>query len=274
MEGAQATPQKNDSDPRFRIPWDQPGFCPGKDAAAMQERRRALVAGFFPMQVGDALIYRAPAVSTEAVREVAQALIQARDIAGNQLDWSKRAPPPPVYLYATQDAMREVACVSAQTVGYYDGAIHLSGDPNDGAEQLRQTVVHEYTHHALRTLGVTAPMWLHEGMAMVFAEEGWWRARQERLEQWLVESHLPFDALVKASPHTADAPFATATYFQSYAMVRFLLYRRGPDILRALTRDLAAQRVTLQDAFPRGAGLSASELEGQWRPFVEQGGTR
>jgi hypothetical protein len=231
-------------------------------------RRQGLYARFSQTSIGEASIRHAPEVAAARLREIAEALQAARARATDLVDWAPTAEPPPVIAYRDDDQMRGVACINQLAIGYYDGSIHLSVDPKHVVRHLRETIVHEYLHHVLSTVGVRLPTWFHEGLAMYAAQETWFTDPRLRLATWLKHEHLPFEAMVPAFPHAADEPFAVAAYYQSFMMVRFLTQRRGPAILRALAHDLAARTVAPTAAFSHAAGLSPPDLESAWQQFV------
>ena len=82
------------------------------------------------------------------------------------------------------------------------------------------------------------------------------------------DSQLPFEALVTAFPHTADEPFAVATYYQSYMMVEFLRQQRGADVFRGLARELAAGTLPPERAFQLASGLPPGKLETAFAAFL------
>jgi hypothetical protein len=256
---------------RFGIRWDLPGLCPGESGVATLVRRQALFAGFNSTAIGDLQIRHAPQVPPAALRQVAVAMARAREVAATLIDWSPSAPPPPVVLYRDDKQLQGVACVNQAAIGYYDGEIHVSLDPVHSAQHVAETVIHEYMHHALNSLGVRAPMWFHEGLAMFAAGERWFADPRLRLRGWLAQTHLPFESLVTAFPHTADEPFAVAAYYQSVSMIEFLRERQGPASFRTLARDLAAGSTRPDQAFARGAGLSPAQLEAAWNAFMRDG---
>jgi hypothetical protein len=248
--------------------WGLPGLCPGEDTIALLTRRQALYASFVVASIGDASIRHAPEVPGATLRHIAEALQTARTRASDLVDWPPAAEPPPVIVYRDDDQLRGVACINQVAIGYYDGSIHLSIEPRHVARHLRETIVHEYLHHVLNTLGVRLPTWFHEGLAMHAAQETWFADPRLRLSSWLKQSRIPFEAMVPAFPHAADEPFAIAAYYQSFVMVQFLIQRRGPAILRALAHDLGARTVTPTAAFAHAAALSAPDLESAWQQFV------
>lgn len=211
-----------------------------------------------------------PSVDGATLGRLALELQRARAGVGEWVDWPANAPPPVLVVYQTSEQLRGVACASAQTVGYYDGRIHISIDTELTEALVDQTLVHEYVHFALNSLGVPRPMWLHEGLAMQVAQETWWASSRLDLVRWLKTDHLPFDAMVLAFPHTADEKFALAAYFQSYKMVGFIQAMRGPNATRELVRRLSSLATSDAEAFLVGAGLSPGALEAHWQRHVQE----
>ncbi|WP_257460430.1 peptidase MA family metallohydrolase [Archangium lipolyticum] len=256
---------------RFQVRWGESGLCGLGDARRVAQRH-ALLGTFVALGAAGTTVRHDPHVDPVVLREVLSVLgaVQSpsqspiRRVFGRELD---RLPPPEVYVYRDVQQMLDVSCVNRAAIGYYDGAIHLSGDPRHGIETLRQTVVHEYVHHVLIGLGIKVPMWLHEGLAMKLAGENWWVDPSLGLVAWLRDQHLPFEAMTGAFPHTADEKFALAAYYQSFAMLEFLWDRQGDDGVAALVRALARGELDAKEAFS-STGVSGDALEQAWREFL------
>lgn len=265
----EAGPREREDDVRFQVRWGDDGQCGSKRRAAMHAERDSLLSSFPTRTFGEATIAFDPRVDSRLVALVADRLVTARAATAQWIDWLPNVPPPPTIVYFDTAQLQSVACVSAQTIGYFDGRLHLSADPSLSEVMVGQTVIHEYVHFALNTLSIPKPMWLHEGLAMRVAEETWFQDSRLDFARWLREHRLPFDAMVYAFPHTADEKFALAAYYQSARMVDFIQTQRGPTAVRELVRLLSTQAVTPDDAFVRGAGLTPSSLEPYWREFVQ-----
>lgn len=259
------------ADRRFQVRWGENGLCgPGDTRRAAQ--RPALLGTFVATYAANTAVRHDPQVDPIVLREVLSVLnaVQSpsqspiRRIFGQDFD---RLPPPDVYVYRDVQQMLDVSCVNRSAIGYYDGAIHLSGDIRHGLHTLRQTVVHEYVHHVLIGLGLKVPMWLHEGLAMKLAGETWWADPSLGLVAWLQGQHLPFEAMAGAFPHTSDERFALAAYFQSLVMLEFLQDRKGEDGVVALVRALVRGELAAKDAFSSTV-ISSGSLEQAWREFV------
>lgn len=259
------------ADRRFQVRWGESGLC-GPGDARRAAQRPALLGTFVALDAAGTTVRHDPRVDPVVLGAVLSVLraVQSpsqspiRRILGREPD---RLPPPEVYVYRDVRQMLEVSCVNRSALGYYDGAIHLSGDTRHGIETLKQTVIHEYVHHVLIGLGLEVPMWLHEGLAMELAGETWWVDPSLGLVAWLRDQHLPFETMTGAFPHTADERFALAAYYQSLAMLEFLLERRGDDGVAALVRALARGEVAPNEAFS-STGVSGEALEQAWREFL------
>lgn len=265
----EAQPPEREDDARFQVRWGDEGQCGSKRRSAMRAEREALLASFPTRAFGEATIAFDPRLDPRVVALVAERLIAARAATAAWIDWLPNVPPPATIVYFDTAQLQSVACVSAQTIGYFDGRLHISADASLSEVMIGQTVVHEYVHFALNTLSIPRPMWLHEGLAMRVAEETWFQDTRLDFARWLREHRLPFDAMVYAFPHTADEKFALASYYQSARMVDFIQAQRGPNAVRELVRLLSTRAVTADDAFVRGAGLTPSSLEPYWKDFVQ-----
>lgn len=262
-------PREREDDARFQVRWGDEGQCGSKRLSAIRAERESLLASFPTRTFGEASIAFDPRLDARVVSLVAERLVAARVATAQWIDWLPNVPPPATIVYFDTAQLQSVACVSAQTVGYFDGRLHVSADAALSEAVIGQTVIHEYVHFALNTLSIPKPMWLHEGLAMRVAEETWFQDSRLDFARWLREHRLPFDAMVYAFPHTADEKFALASYYQSARMVDFIQAQRGPTAARELVRLLSTHAVTADDAFVRGAGLTPSSLESYWKDFVQ-----
>lgn len=261
-------PRARADDKRFTIRWDDEGACAEKPRIQLKPARDAMLATFLERRIGDAVFLHDPRVDPSELTRLFARLQSARVATAAWIDWAPNTPPPATIVYRTSEQLRSVACVSEQTVGYYDGRLHVSADPELPAPVVEQTVVHEYLHFALNQLGVSKPMWLHEGLAMHVAEETWFTTSRLDFKRWLQTNTLPFEGMVYAFPHTADEKFALVAYYQSFRMVEFVMDQRGPAAIRSLVSQLSSRSLTAEDAFVQGAGLSPSTLEAHWQRFV------
>jgi hypothetical protein len=173
-----------------------------------------------------------------------------------------------VFVYRDVAELHRFSCVSPTADGYYDGAIHVSAVPRAGG--IRSAIDHELVHHALRTRGVRAPFWLHEGLAMYVSGERWWREPKLGLVAAARREHVPFAAMTWPAPDTASD---ARTYFQSLAMVAAVMGPgedgQGLARIRAVVDDLSSRRVTPEDAFAAGLGTSRDdEIERSWQAAI------
>jgi hypothetical protein len=130
-------------------------------------------------------------------------------------------PAPPVFVYFDQELMKAAACINEDVVAFYDGALHLVVSRSD----LQQSVTHELTHHALFTSGMVGPAWAQEGIAMLVAQETWWKA-PARL-QLLARSPFSAEQMEELIPYKLPADQAVTFYVQSALTVQCLLARRS-----------------------------------------------
>jgi hypothetical protein len=127
--------------------------------------------------------------------------------------------------------MKAAACINENVVAFYDGALHIVANRND----VQQSLLHEYTHHALFSSGFITPAWAQEGIAMNVAQERWWR--DDRYLQALVATPFSPEQMDRNIPYKLPSEQAVAFYVQSAALVECLLHERKwglPDLLAAL----------------------------------------
>jgi hypothetical protein len=103
--------------------------------------------------------------SAEFARTVARYLDDARGLVGQQLG-AVPAEPMGVVLYGRASYLKTHGHrFSFQTVGFFDGRIHVVSAAHPAGE-LRTLLVHEYTHALFREqTGGDRPYWLNEGLA-------------------------------------------------------------------------------------------------------------
>lgn len=249
--------------------WMQPGLC-GSRHGARAGARDALLATFVSLPDAPTTIRYDRRVSAATLEAIGKALEIAVERVRARTGLSI-PPSPRIYVYADLAQLQQVSCVNRAAIGYYDGAIHLSGDARHGQRAVVETVVHEYVHHVLSALGISTPMWLQEGLAMDVAGETWFLDPSLGLVAWLQGGHLPFEAMGAAFPHASDESFALAAYCQCYAMVQFVRQRRGEVRLRELLVVLLQGQVGAAEAFSWAAGLSGAPLERAWSDAVARG---
>ena len=152
-----------------------------------------------------------------------------------------------VVLY-TQEQFRDVTRSPQWAAATYDGRIRVPvrGTAADSKE-LERVLAHEFTHALVQSIAKrTLPMWLHEGLAVMFEPGG---------DQWIdteltkSDTRLPlarlaggFSALSSTEARRADA--------QSAGIVRALFERGGAAAIGALLQDVA-QGDTFAEAFER-----------------------
>jgi hypothetical protein len=159
-----------------------------------------------------------PRLPPDAETALVPVLKRAQDEVEQRL--GLQPPPPPTFVYFDQQLMKAAACINEDVVAFYDGALHLVANRSD----LQQSVTHELTHHALFTSGMVGPAWAQEGIAMVVAQETWWRA-PARLRTVLAQ---PFSAEQMESliPYKLASDQAVGFYVQAAWTVECLLARR------------------------------------------------
>ncbi len=208
--------------------WSKPGLC--STSEEVEATRQKLTASFRSFD-GEARgqLHLDPRLPQGIEQGVLALLAQARAAVEGRLVLQPE--PPQTFVYADQQLMKAAACINEDVVAFYDGALHLVANRND----LQQSVTHELTHHALFSSGLAGPAWAQEGIAMLVAQETWWRApaRLQALQR------LPFSSeqMEGLIPYKLPADQAIGFYVQSALTVQCLLTRRGWS-LQQLTETL------------------------------------
>lgn len=229
--------------------WSQPGLCVRAEQASAAQR--TLMNHFRSAELGTgARVFLDPRLPAGAEQPALEYLDEAQRILQTELQLSPSVPD--LFLYYDVHLLLASACTNADVVAYYDGALHVVVTRDD----VRESVLHEFTHHALMTAGILGPAWLQEGMAMHIARETWWR-RPELLQQ-LIERPFGLSTMETMVPYTLESEDAVLFYAQSAAMVECAT--REPDsTLGGLLSELNVQQSgeALEYGLPAPAELSA-----------------
>jgi hypothetical protein len=205
----------------------QPGLC--NDPGDAIEARQMLMQHFRHADWdGEPLLYIDPRLPGLAHAPLIDHLQSAERDASAAL--KAEVARPDVFAYFDRELLLAAACTNDDVVAYYDGALHVVFSDAD----VRQSVVHEYTHHVLMSRGMLGPAWAQEGIAMNVARESWWRG------QWLgrvMESPFSLEAMEEGIPYKMTSEQAVLFYVQSAAMVTCAA-RDEPEGLAGLVRTL------------------------------------
>jgi tetratricopeptide (TPR) repeat protein len=141
-----------------------------------------------------------------------------------------------VVLY-TQEQFRDITRSPQWAAAAYDGRIRL---PIRGADadlaELERVITHEFTHALIQSVAPRGvPLWLHEGLAVMFEADGAAWSQQELAKE---PARLPFSRLAGSFENLSGAD-ARLAYAQSAAVVRTLFDGGGPLAIGALLQDLA-----------------------------------
>jgi hypothetical protein len=209
--------------------WQQPGLCASPDEAIAA--RSSMMTRFRRIdRDGEGLLYLDPRLPSGAEGPLLDDLEAAERELRARL--SLTPSPPDVFAYQDSKLLLAAACTNDDVVAYYDGALHVVLAHADVA----QSVVHEYTHHALMSAGIVGPTWAQEGIAMGVARETWWLERG-----WLervAEHPFSLDVMERAVPYTLSSEQAVLFYVQAAAMVACATLDE-PAGLASLVRALA-----------------------------------
>jgi hypothetical protein len=224
--------------------WQQPGLCASGDEAS--QVHASLMQRFRTVDADGVRLYVDPRLPQGAHLPVLDYLDAAHVEVRAELGLS--SPSPEVFVYQDTQLLLAAACTNDDVVAYYDGALHVAVNRDD----LRQSVIHEYAHHALMSNGIIGPAWAQEGIAMHVAGETWWRSRT-----WLervIDRPFSIDSMESAVPYTLSSEQATLFYAQSAAMVACATREPsdGPaELVRNLRSSHSASEISYDLPVPR-----------------------
>jgi hypothetical protein len=200
--------------------WSEPGMCGSSEGNGARD---ALLARFQFWDGAERGQFRVdPRLSLDSINPILGYLEDAERAVAARL--KLQVARPETLLYFDQRLLRAAACVNSEVVAYYDGSMHVV--PGDA--DVRASVIHEYTHHALFSSGLLGPAWAHEGIAMTVAQENWWMDR--RWLEALLDHPIGIDDLDQRVPYKLVPEQALEFYAQSAALVACVLDRRHWDL--------------------------------------------
>jgi hypothetical protein len=229
--------------------WSQAGLCPRAEQAT--EAQRTLMRHFRASELGvGARVFLDPRLPAGAEQPALEYLEEAQRILRSELQLSPGVPD--MFLYQDVHLLLASACTNADVVAYYDGSLHVVVTRDD----VRESVLHEFTHHALMAAGVLGPAWIQEGMAMHIARETWWR--RSDLLQSLIDRPFALNTMETIVPYTLESEQAVLFYAQSAAMVECSL-REPESTLSGLLSELNVQQTgeALEYGLPALAEITA-----------------
>ena len=196
---------------------------------------------------------------------VARILDDARSQVGGVLGV---APPQPlgVRLYGRANYTRTHAHrFSFQTVGFFDGSIHVVSAAHPGGE-LRGLIVHEYTHALFKLqTGGDSPYWLNEGLAELLERRALARLPLSRAEEGQLraaladESWLPLRRIAASFSGLSDKE-ARLAYAISTATADWLV-RHTDAAARAELLGSLGRGANLDDALRSACGLDTDGID-------------
>jgi hypothetical protein len=230
--------------------WQQPGLCVKGEAAG--EAHDRLMSRFRVIDLdGRARFFVDPRLPEGAHLSLLAHLDEAERQARAELGLATQSPD--VFAYQDTELLLAAACTNDDVVAYYDGALHVVVNRSD----LRESVIHEYAHHALMTHGILGPTWAQEGIAMHVARETWWLTRE-----WLArltEQPFSIDAMERAIPYTLTSEQAVLFYVQAATMVACTV-RGRTDGLAELVRSLGGAHSGSEVSYDVSAPQSPAAL--------------
>ena len=234
-------------------------------AADASERELRLVALRHPDFAieADAALLRAG--GAEYPGTIARLLDNARSHVGGALGVLPEQPLGVVLYGRASYARAHAHRFSFQTVGFFDGRIHVVSAAHPGGE-LRGLLVHEYTH-ALFKLQVSEdePYWLNEGLAVLLERRALHRPALARSEESQLRAALaagewlPLRRLAPSFSGLADGE-ARLAYAISTAAADWLVRHTSPEQRAELLRSLG-RGMNADDALRAAAGVDTDTLD-------------
>jgi hypothetical protein len=201
--------------------WSKPGLCGSSpDAAAARDTITSSFRVWDGAERGK--FYLDPRLPADAELPILGYLDQAENETSKRL--GLRPARPVVFVYFDQQLMKAAACINEDAVAFYDGSLHIVANRSD----VLQSILHEYTHHALFSAGMVGPAWAQEGIAMNIAHENWWRDPQ--LLQALLSNSFDQEDMDRSIPYKLPPQQAVAFYVQSAALVECVLRKRSWEL--------------------------------------------
>jgi hypothetical protein len=216
-------------------------------------------------------------------RQLAAELLTFRRALESLLGAPLRSSLPTTIFALEGEAWTRYAQPRAGMAGYFTAqpfAADLMFDASMPGQQPLELMLHEYTHHLLRTLGpIRLPPFVDEGLAQVLGTARFaprvirFGLRADHLAELRGSAWLPFEQLVdvrRSDAHYLDYSLARGFYAQSWATMFYVLSpetgrrRRLPDYLERLRNapDDAAQGPVPDDD---DGGRAVEALIGQRR---------
>lgn len=245
---------------------ERPGAAPSPLLRLAEDHPR------FRLEVDAALLANEADYATTALRYLEEARAHAKTQLGVE-----PSEPTGVVLYgraAYTEAHRHR--FSFQTVGFYDGRIHVVSAAHPAGE-LRALLFHEFTHAVFRErTGDDSPYWLNEGLAELSGRSArrqdlLSRSEREQLRAAIEDGRwTPLPKLSAGFAGLSDVS-ARAAYLQSTAAAEWIVRRTDPasraELLRRLgegeSEDDALRAVVGRDTM----GIDAAVRESVLREF-------
>ncbi len=149
--------------------------------------------------------------------------------------------------------------------GLYDGKIRLPLDNFERQqESLARTARHEYTHRVIADLAPACPIWLNEGIAEWFEQDGRDAHREMRALLAKGQEAPRLAALPRSLAAQEDVALVQAQYAAARSFVAFLRERYGQGAVRSVLEGLG-RGDDIDGALRRCCGSDLEELETLWR---------
>jgi len=179
---------------------------------------------------------------------------------GIELDlWPKRRIP---VLLLSQEKYSSITGAPTWSGGVYEGQIKIPV-AEFNAEQLRDTIYHEYLHALIfDTMAHRCPWWLNEGLAQYFQPGLEYKKRQLELVAKTLANPKYID-LTTLSAHLNSPEQAQLSYAIAYSATHFLIERFTIVTSRSILADMG-EGMSFNSALNANTDYSFQEFTAEW----------
>lgn len=179
---------------------------------------------------------------------------------GIELDlWPKRRIP---VLLLSQEKYRSITGAPTWSGGVYEGQIKIPV-AEFNAEQLRDTIYHEYLHALIYdTMAHRCPWWLNEGLAQYFQPGPKYKEEQLKLVAETLTRHEQVD-LTTLSTNLDSPEQARLAYAVAYSASHFLIERFTIVTVRSILADMG-DGMSFNAALTENTSYSFQDLTAAW----------
>lgn len=166
----------------------------------------------------------------------------------------------------------EFSFISGQphwSVGLFNGKIIIPIDyspTKETADQLKETIFHEYTHFVLFNKSKHLPLWLHEGLAEFFSTD-----RKQDITSvknaLLSDTCLQLQSLNSIILENAEPHKVSLAYSEAYLVVKYIKETYNTEMIIKLIEEFDVTSDT-DAVFSQLFDLSFNEFEQKWKSYI------